>query len=206
MPGACVEQRASAAHTERVERVLRSGRDVWGEQLLASAKRADLRGGRRLLPPILYARAPGKKALTDSGVYYLPSRSRSACRVPGAVALHVADGSQVIANRVGEPSLTVLVGPDGEERYGTCLRRLTPARLADGYLPIMETSYVDAAGNRYRQESFAAQDATAGGLASFIRLEVDDRGWRARALPADERRRARLPRAARRSARSTSAG
>ena len=28
-------------------------------------------------------------------------------------------------------------------------------------------------GNRYRQESFAAQDTAAGGLASFIRLDVD---------------------------------
>ena len=93
----------------------------------------------------------------------------------GTVALHVADGSQVIANRVGERSVTVLVGPAGKERYGTCLRRLAPARLADGHLPILETGYVDVAGNRYRQESFAAQDAKAGGLASFIRLEVDAR-------------------------------
>ncbi len=175
VPGACAEPRASAGHTARVARVLRSGRDVWGEQLLRSASGPTYGAAASLLPPLLYARAPGKKALTDSGVYYLPFGQPQGVQGAGTVALHVADGSQVIANRVGERSVTVLVGPAGKERYGTCLRRLSPARLADGHLPILETGYVDAAGNRYRQESFAAQDAKAGGLASFIRLEVDAR-------------------------------
>ena len=196
-PGACAEPRASAGHAARVARVLRSGRDVWGEQLLRSASGPTYGAAASLLPPLLYARAPGKKALTDSGVYYLPFGQPQGVQGAGTVALHVADGSQVIANRVGERSVTVLVGPAGKERYGTCLRRLAPARLADGHLPILETGYVDAAGNRYRQESFAAQDAKAGGLASFIRLEVDARTRASRAATADEGPRARLPRARR---------
>jgi pimeloyl-ACP methyl ester carboxylesterase len=174
-PGACAQQRASAAHTQRVAAVTRSGRDVWGERLLAARSGPTYAAAARLLPPILYARAPGKKPLTDSGVYYVPLGQPEGVQGAGTVALHVADGSQVIANRVGERSLTVLVGAEGTERYGTCLRRLTPARLAEGYLPIMETGYADAAGNRYRQESFAAHDSQAGGLVSFVRLEVDAR-------------------------------
>ncbi len=174
-PGACAKRAASAAHTARVMRVLRSGRDLWGERLLASRAGPTYEQASRLLPPLLYARAPGKKALTDSGVYYVPFAQPLGVQGAGTVALHVADGSQVIENRAGRRSLTVLVGAAGEERYGSCVGRLTAGRLADGYLPILETGYVDAAGNRYRQESFAAQDASAGGLTSFIRIDVDAR-------------------------------
>jgi hypothetical protein len=173
VPGACAERKASATHAARVERVLRSGRDVWGERLLAAGSGPTYAAAKAHLPPILYARAPGKKPLTESGVYYLPFAQPQGVQGAGTVALHVADGSQVIANRVGERSLTVLVGPQGTERYGTCVRRLTPARLADGYLPIMETGYVDASGTSYRQESFAAREPQ--GLTSFVRLEVEAR-------------------------------
>ncbi len=99
---------------------------------------------RRLLPPLLFARASGKRPLTESGVYYLPFGQPLGARGAGSVALHVADGSQVIAERVGGRRLTILVGKQGRERYGSCLARLGQARLADGYLPIMTTSYTDA--------------------------------------------------------------
>ncbi|MGI8973232.1 MAG: hypothetical protein ACR2HI_03535, partial [Gaiella sp.] len=75
----------------------------------------------------------------------------------------------------------------GSERYGACLARLRSARLAEGYLPILRTSYVDANGVRYRQESFAGRIASVESLASFVRLEVDARdargGARVRLLP-----------------------
>ena len=174
-PGACADRRASPDHSREVGRALRAGRDLWGEALLKAASGPTYAAARRYLPPLLYARAPGKRPLTDSGVYYLPFAQPLGARGAGTVALHVADGSEVISNRVGERSLSVFVGPKGAERYGTCLRRLTPARLEQGYLPILQTAYVDAAGNRYAQESFAARDARTGGLTSFVRLEVDAR-------------------------------
>ena len=61
------------------------------------------------------------------------------------------------AAQIGGHSLGIFVGAAGRERYGDCLTRLTPARLADGYLPILETSYVDAHGVRYSQESFVGR-------------------------------------------------
>ena len=125
------------------------------------------------MPPLLYARAAGKRPLTESGVYYLPFGQPLGARGAGSVALHVADGSQVIAERVGGRRLTVLVGPQGRERYGSCVTRLGQARLADGYQPIMTTTYTDAARVRYRQESFAARTSETGSLVSFIRLKVD---------------------------------
>ena len=159
----------------RVERALRTRHDVWGNALLNAPDGPSYEAARRLLPPLLYARAPGKRALTESGVYYVPFGQPLGARGAGSVALHVADGSQVIAERVGGRRLTVLVGAKGRERYGSCVARLGQARLADGYLPIMSTTYTDGARVRYRQESFAAQTSETGSLVSFIRLDVDAR-------------------------------
>ena len=169
----CAPLRATAAHTRQVERALRTHHDVWGNALLSAPDGPSYEAARRRLPPLLFARAPGKRPLTESGVYYLPFGQPVGARGAGSVALHVADGSQVIAERVGGRRLTILVGKQGRERYGSCLARLGQARLADGYQPIMATTYVDAAGVRYRQESFAAQTSETGSLVSFIRLDVD---------------------------------
>ncbi|MGZ4317381.1 MAG: hypothetical protein ACXVRS_16355, partial [Gaiellaceae bacterium] len=48
----------------------------------------------------------------------------------------------------------------------SCLARLTPARLAEGWLPILQTAYRSHSGRRYSQESFST------GKESFIRLTV----------------------------------
>ncbi|MDQ3067548.1 MAG: hypothetical protein M3R12_10425 [Actinomycetota bacterium] len=172
---ACAPPRATAGHTSRVERALRTQHDVWGNSLLSAPDGPSYEAARRFLPPILYARAPGKKALTESGVYYLPFGQPLGARGSGSIALHVADGSQVIAERVGGRRLTILVGAKGGERYGSCLARLGQARLADGFQPIMSTTYTDSARVSYRQESFAAQTSETGSLVSFIRLDVDAR-------------------------------
>ena len=169
----CEPRRASSEHTRRVDRALRTHHDVWGNALLAAPDGPTYDGARKLLPPLLFARAPGKRPLTESGVYYLPFGQPIDARGAGSVALHVADGSQVIAERVGGRRLTILVGAKGRERYGSCLARLGQARLADGYQPILTTTYTDAAGARYRQESFAARTSETGSLVSFIRLDVD---------------------------------
>ena len=78
------------------------------------------------------------------------------------MALHVADGSEIVSERAGGPALEVNVagGP-----YGSCLSRLAPARLASGWLPILETRYAG-----YSQESFAARIPETGSLVSFVRV------------------------------------
>jgi hypothetical protein len=100
--------------------------------------------------------------LTSSGVYYLPFAEPEGLLGAGTVALHVADGSEILSQRVGGPALEVSVGG---ERYGSCLARLTPARLAGGWLPILETRYAG-----YAQESFAARIPETGSLVSFVRV------------------------------------
>jgi hypothetical protein len=173
-PG-CVVGPPAAGYIKEVARALAAGPDVWGDALLAAPGGPTYAGVLRYLKPLLFARGPGGKALTDSGVYYLPFALPAGPQGAGSVALHVADGSQVVTQHVGGSSLTVYVGASAGERYGSCLTRLAPAGLADGYLPILETRYVDAAGARYRQESFAGRLPGSSSLVSFIRLTADAR-------------------------------
>ena len=173
-PG-CAVGPPSPAYVKEVGRALAAGQDVWGDALLAAPGGPTYAGVRRYLKPLLFARGPGGTALTESGVYYLPFALPAGPQGAGSVALHVADGSQVVTQHVGGSSLTVYVGASGGERYGSCLTRLAPAALADGYLPILETRYVDAAGARYRQESFAGRLPGSSSLVSFVRLTADAR-------------------------------
>ena len=113
------------------------------------------------LQPLLYARGARGTRLTASGVYYLPFGRPAGPRGTSDVMLHVGDGSELIARRAGGRSVLVRAGG---ERFGACLARLATPRLADGWLPILQTRY-----GRYRQESFAAR--AGGGLASYVDVE-----------------------------------
>src|SRR5262249_19512979 len=77
-----------------------------------------------------------------------------------------------ITRRVGGPSVTIDVGPTGTEPFGSCLARLQTATLADGYLPILDTSYTDAAGAQYEQESFVGRAYGTVSL-SYVHLPAD---------------------------------
>jgi hypothetical protein len=172
---ACPLRRADAGHTRRVMRALAARQDVWGNALLAAPGGPTYERVRRLLPPLLLARAAKGRPLTDSGVHYVAFAQPLGNYGAGSVALHVADGSQVLTQRVDSRRLTVRVGPRGGERFGSCLARLATPRLAGGWLPILATRYVDGAGTRYGQESFAARATGDGSLTSYLRVTVDTR-------------------------------
>ena len=168
LAAACHAPRAGSAYSAWVLRALRSGRDVWGEQLLRSPAGPTAAGADRFLAPLVLARA-ARGALTESGVYAVPFSQPLGAQGAGAVALHVADGSGISAGRFGGPSLRVVVGG---ERYGSCLARLTGPALAEGWLPILRTRYRGAAGGRFAQESFSARLGGEGRLTSFVRLTL----------------------------------
>jgi hypothetical protein len=167
--------RVGAAYTARVTRVLDSGRDVWGERLLAAENGPTLAAAERLLPPLLYAVGRGGVSLTLSGIYYLPFTLPLSVGGERGFGLHVADGSQIIIRRVGGPSMSVSVGPNGRERYGACVARLETPHLSEGYLPILQVAYTDAAGVHYLQESFVGRPPGSRSLVSFVRLSADAR-------------------------------
>ncbi len=171
-PLACSGPKAGPEYTRSVRRALLAKRDLWGAKLLAAPNGPTYEGTRRYLGPLFYAQGRGGRPLTSSGAYYLPFALPFSVYVTTA-ALHVADGSEIISRRVGGPSLTVSVGTAGHERYGSCLGRLTPAQLADGYLPILDTGYVDDGGVRYQQESFVGRVYGSTSPVSFVHLTVD---------------------------------
>jgi hypothetical protein len=171
---ACAPPKAAPAYARGVRRALLAKHDLRGERLLSAPNGPTYEGASSYLAPLLYAKGRGGRPLTSSGVYYLSFSFPFSVYVQ-VNALHVADGSEIISRRVGGPNLTVSVGPAGHERYGSCLARLTPAQLGDGYLPILETSYVDRAGVQYRQESFVGRVYGTTSPVSFVHLTVDTR-------------------------------
>jgi hypothetical protein len=177
-PKACPRLALTAGYAKSVDRALRAPKDVWGNALLAKPSGPTYEGVRRYLKPLLLARAPGRKSLTDSGFHYLALTQPRGAGGAGSPALHVGDGSQIVAKRTTGRRLTISVGRAGRERFGACLARLALPRLAAGFLPILETRYVDSHEVRYVQESFAARVPGAPSLVSFIRLTADARAAR----------------------------
>jgi len=170
--GTCPHHQLAAAQKTVLDDALPEGRDVLGERLIASPRGPTYAAVRALLPPLRYALGPGGRPLTASGSYYLTFAYPLSLYGPKAFALHVADGSEIITRRTGGPSLTLFVG-NGRERYGSCLARLGAPTLARGWLPILRTTYVDARGVRYAQESFAGRARGVRSLVSFVRLRID---------------------------------
>ena len=168
----CPSARTPAGRAAALHDALAARRDVLGERLLALRRGPTYAAARRLLPPLWYAVGHGGRPLTLSGAYYLPFAYPFTVYGPQAFALHVADGSEIRTRRADGPGLTVFVG-DGRERYGSCLARLRPPRLARGWLPVLRTGYLDARGARYAQESFAGRIPGIRSLVSFVRLRVD---------------------------------
>ena len=162
----CAPSSLEAGYLSRVTRALRSTEDVWGNELLASSDGPTYAGARKYLMPLLLAKSAQGGKLTASSVRCVQLSGPVGAKGADSMALHVADGSQIVSQRAAGRSLTFSVGADGGELYGSCIARLRSSRLANGYLPILETQYVDANGVRYRQESFATRIAQTRSLES----------------------------------------
>ena len=180
-PGACPARSLDRAYLQRVDYALRAKEDVLGNGLLAAPGGPTYESVRRELTPVLFAGAPKQSLATESGVHYVALGLPDGAHGAAAVALHVADGSQILSNDVGGSRLAIGVAARGTERYGACLTRLSVSRLAGGWLPILDTRYTDSAGVRYRQESFVARLPRTGELASFLEIDADARETTVRA-------------------------
>ena len=174
----CAPRQVSSAYAASIDDAVASGRDLWGGELLRASGGPTYQAARRYLAPLTQALQWGRRPLTASGSYYVPLSYPFTSYGSPMYALHVADGSEIVTRRVGGPSLQVFVGGAGKERYGSCLPRLRPARLAQGHLPILQTAYEDAGGVRYVQESFVGRAYGTFGarsVISFVKLVVDTR-------------------------------
>jgi hypothetical protein len=174
---ACAPRTVTSAYAASVQQAVDSRRDLWGGELLRAKGGPTLAAARGYLSPLTRGMQWGGRPLDTSGSYYLPLSFPFTPYGSTVFALHVADGSEIITRRVGGPSLAIFVG-SGSEQYGSCSARLQPAKLVDGYLPVLDTGYTDANGVRYRQESFVGRAYGAYGarsVISFVRLTVDTR-------------------------------
>jgi hypothetical protein len=181
----CAPQQVDPSYAARVNEALAARQDVWGNQLLQTPGGPTYERVAALLHPLMLVGPPSGDSpnrLTDSGVYYLAFGRPAARHEFRAIDLHVADGSQIVSGYVKRARLSVDVGAQGYERYGSCLARLAQPRLAAGYLPILRTGYVDASGTHYKQESFAARIPQTRSLVSFVKVTVN-RGGSVRFLP-----------------------
>jgi hypothetical protein len=170
----CQPGRVSGTYAASVRHALGAGHDAWGERLLRSREGPTYNAVARRLAPLFYAAGPRGRRIGDSGVYYLPFAWPTLFGAQ-AIALHVADGGTIYASRTSGPKLTISVGSGARERYGSCLARLSTPQLLGGYLPVLETRYVDRGGVHYAQESFAARIGVTRSLVSFVRLTADAR-------------------------------
>jgi hypothetical protein len=153
-----------------VEAALDSKPDLWGNRLLARPEGPTFENIKDLLKPLMYAVQPATEGpQTPTGVHYLPFGVPSGLSGRGSVALHVADGSQIMTNRWNNRNTQIFVG-DGTERFGATIGRLDGPGLYRGYLPVLEVGYVDAQGVRYTQESFATFLPGTQQLVSYVKI------------------------------------
>lgn len=164
----------SDAYKTNVEQALASGPDLLGNKALAAPGGPTYDNLKDDLKPLMYALAPRASGsyLDDSGVYYIPFGQPSGLVDRGSIALHVADGSQIISDKSGNRSMRIYVGTTGAERYGECIADLAQPALRDGYLPVLETKYSDHDGVQYQQESFATDIPGTDLIASYVRLSA----------------------------------
>ena len=159
-----------------VAAALNSKPDLWGNQLLARPEGPTFENIKDFLKPLMYTLQPATEGSpTPTGVHYLPFGVPSGLSDRGSVALHVADGSQIMTNRWNYRSTQIFVG-DGTERFGATIGRLDGPTLYRGYLPVLEVGYTDAAGVRYKQESFATFLPGTQQLASYVRITASGTG------------------------------
>lgn len=176
-PADCSEQlELDPAYVESVNAALRSGPDVWGNELMARPEGPTYENIKGYLKPLMLVGQPagnGGNQLTDSGVYYVPMGTPGGADGSGGpMALHVADGSQIVSHRADGRKATFYVGAEGRERYGLCLATLSEPQLDDG-LPVLTTRYQDIDGVEYTQESFVGRIPSSASLASYVRITVD---------------------------------
>ncbi|RQP09577.1 MAG: hypothetical protein EAS51_11380 [Microbacteriaceae bacterium] len=161
-------------YVEGVRAVLRATTDVWADEILRLPDGPTYEAVEPLLVPSMLA-----DPLYHTPVPYLPLTSEIG---RDSYALHLVDGSHIIAEGIRNWLIQGWVLPNGEETelqhkparvsndapryffhvgeegevFGSRLDRLAEPALHDGYLPILQLTYTAESGQTFTRESFVA--------------------------------------------------
>ncbi len=164
----CTVRPVTGAEPEKLptpEEMAAAREDVWGEAALRQPGGPSYEFFRDLLPPLRYAN-------TDFRHYPIvlcaPAAPVKARWVSNGSAVNARANKKPMWREVGVP-VHFLVGEKGEP-FGGALDRLDGPRYADGWLPIVRSTYAVDRG-RYEQEAFApVRDALRDRGAVFVRF------------------------------------
>ncbi len=166
-PASSQRQQAESAYARRVNEALRQRRDVWGEAMIAEGG-ATYERTKDYLRPLFYSTGVTNKAFGVHNLLFAQDGGEPPYLVP------IADGSRIAAGQVSSKrDLTVFVGPDGQEAFGSDLDRLDGPRLEQASYPMLQTGYVARDGVRYTQESFAGRVPGLEHLVAFVKLTAE---------------------------------
>lgn len=158
-------------YEKRLNFALSQKRDIWGEELIEKPEGPTYENIKDYLRPLMFV----GNYVTTSGVYFLPFGWPNDHLGTSHCALHIADGSEIISEHFTnrKKSTIFYVGKDGNERFGSNLKRLSEPALYQGYYPILVVSYQDEMGIIYHHQSFADYIEETNSLVSFVRIEVE---------------------------------
>lgn len=152
-------------HSKNWEAMVAARRDVYGEAAMRRPNGASYEFFRDLLPPLRYCNAAFRHYPIVLG---LPGSQQKIRLVSNGSAVNAAAG----LNTWRDTGVPVTFSVEGEV-FGSDLKRLDGPRYAEGYLPIVTSSYRKDAVS-YGQEVFAATgEPFASHGAAFVRFAVD---------------------------------
>lgn len=167
--------RVTGTYKTKVRKMLKASTDLWGDYLISTQEGPTFRAVKDLLNPLMYVgHKPCEQGwLTESEIYYLPFGIMDTPMGGSTFALHVADGSEIISDRFDGQKLSIFVGSNGNELYGSHIDQLEGPQLYNQYLPILQTWYTDSQGVKFFQESFATRISETDSLVSYVHIHID---------------------------------
>jgi hypothetical protein len=167
---------ASAQPLPSVQEMAASRRDVWGEAALRQPDGPSYEFFKDLLPPLRYVNTAFRHYPI---VLSAPGAAMKARWVSNGSAVNARADKKPMWHEVGFP-VHFRVG-EGAEAFGEDLERLKGPGYAEGYLPIVRSTYACGSA-RYEQEAFAAvRGPLSESGAVFLRFTVRDAGGTVRA-------------------------
>lgn len=160
--------------TARIEEVIASKVDLWGEEALKRQEGPTYDYFAGLLPPLRYVDSPGFRCYPI--VLSAPGGAAKGRLVSDGGMINALARQPIWVNEEGVP-VRIVVG-DRREQFGEDLGRLEGPGYAEGYLPIVHLKYTSG-GGVYGEEVFASvDDSLAKDGAIFLRFTfpAKDRG------------------------------